>query len=70
MLGRFAVLRRHSGPQIPFKISVHFMALWYYITPRVLQNKVYMYVCMYVFVYNFELLYGTSKVLVIMIGTE
>ena len=65
MLGRFAVLRRHSGPQIPFKITVHFMAVWYYITHRILQNKV----CMYAFVYNFKLLYGTSKVLIVMIGT-
>jgi len=70
MLGRFAVVRRHSGPQIPFKITVHFMAVWYYITHRVLQNKVCMYVCMYIFVYDFKLLHGTSKVLIIMKGTE
>ena len=29
-----------------------------------------MYVCMYVFVYNFKLLYGTFKVLIIMKGAE
>ena len=54
MLGRLVVLRCHSGPQIPFKITAHFMAVRYYIAHRVLQKKVCIYVCMYVFVYDFK----------------
>jgi hypothetical protein len=38
MLGRFALLHRHSVPQMPFKITVYFMAVWYYVR-RVLQKK-------------------------------